>query len=344
MSGVFISYRREDSIGYAGRLFDILSIRFGRENTYMDLDTIRGGEDFAAVIEEKISLCDVLLAVIGDRWLTSAGENGSRRLDMASDFVRLEIAKALERGVRVIPVLVGGATMPHRDALPDDLRPLSDHQAMDLRDAHFHADAEQLVDVLNKIVPQVASRSWSVKSNRIAPAVLSVLGVAAVVGGILLLRQAKPAVQANPDSAAQQQAAPANRSIPSAQASPVDADRSWNPAKEPANVAGKWKATVKYDWGDTYQETFDFEVAGPELSGTASLLELDRGIFDGKIEGNRLSFMTKSQTALSDKTLEDKHYYKGTVEGDSIRFSMLTDSGSAPHVPIHFTAGRFRAK
>ena len=115
MSGVFISYRREDSSGYAGRLFDILSARFGRENTYMDIDTIRGGDNFVAVIEDKISLCDVLLAVIGERWLTSTAENGTRRLEMAGDFVRLEIAKALERGVRVIPVLVGGATVPHQD-------------------------------------------------------------------------------------------------------------------------------------------------------------------------------------------------------------------------------------
>src|ERR1700730_863266 len=69
VSGVFISYRREDSSGYAGRLFDILSVRFGREHTYMDLDTIKGGDNFAAVIDEKIGLCNVLLAVIGERWL-----------------------------------------------------------------------------------------------------------------------------------------------------------------------------------------------------------------------------------------------------------------------------------
>ncbi len=111
-------------------------------------------------------MCDVLLAVIGERWLTSTGENGTRRLDMPGDFVRLEIAKALERGVRVIPVLVGGATMPHPDDLPDDLRPLSVHQAMDLRDAHFHADAELLIDVLNKTVPSIADRPRRRRSNR----------------------------------------------------------------------------------------------------------------------------------------------------------------------------------
>ena len=346
MSGVFISYRREDSSGYTGRLFDILSGHFGRENIYMDLDTIRGGDDFEAVIEEKISLCDVLLVVIGDRWLTTTGEQGSRRLDMAGDFVRLEIVKALEREVRVIPVLVGGATMPHPQDLPDDLRPLSVRQAMDLRDAHFRADAEQLIEALNKIVPGSAARPWKVKSNRFAPAVLYLLAVAAIVGGILLFRQPKPATHANVDSAARQPIRPANGDLPAAQATnPAEADKSKNPRDVPTDISGKWKTTVKYDWpGAIYPERFNFEVDGSELSGTASLFELDRGVLDGKIAGNRVSFMTKSQTVMGDKTYEDKHYYKGTIEGDTIRFSMLTDSGSDSHVPIHFTATRARAK
>ena len=108
MPGVFISYRREDSAAYAGRLFDILSTEFGRENTFMDLDTIQGGDDFSVVIERKLDVSDALLAVIGAHWLSVTEPNGGRRLDNASDFVRVEIGKALERGIRVIPVLVGG--------------------------------------------------------------------------------------------------------------------------------------------------------------------------------------------------------------------------------------------
>jgi hypothetical protein len=340
MSGVFISYRREDSSGYAGRLFDILSTHFGRESTYMDLDTIMGGDNFEAVIEEKISQCDVLLAVIGERWLTSTAVNGSRRLDMAGDFVRLEIAKALERGVRVIPVLVGGATMPHQDDLPNDLRPLSFHQAMDLRDAHFHADAEQLMDELNRTVPSITSRARKLKSKRLALAVSSVLVVVVIVGGILVFRQMKPAP--NPDSADQKRHAPADGAIPSAQAvNPIATDKSASPDKGSRDVKGKWKATVKYDWpGAVYDETFNFEVAGSELSGTASLLGVDRGIFDGKIEGDQVRFMTKSLTTLDDKTYQDQHYYKGTIAGDTIRFSMLTDSSVESHVPVLFTAKR----
>jgi len=342
MSGVFISYRREDSSGYAGRLFDILSTHFGRESIYMDLDMIKGGDNFENVIEEKTSQCDVLLAVIGEKWLTCTGVNGSRRLEMADDFVRLEIAKALERGVRVIPVLVGGATMPRPDDLPNDLRPLSVHQAMDLRDAHFHADAEQLMDELNKTVPGITSRLLKPQSSRLALAVFSVLAVVVIVGGILVFRHMKAAAHPNPDSAAHQPSAPADGAVPSAQAvHPVATDKSQSPATGPADVNGKWKATVKYDWpGAVYDERFNFEVTGSELSGTASLLGADHGIFDGKIEGNQIRFMTKSLTTLDDKTYQDQHYYKGTVEGDTIRFSMLTDSSVESHVPVLFTAKR----
>jgi len=345
MSGVFISYRREDSSGYAGRLFDILSVHFGRENTYMDVDTIRGGDNFAVVIEEKISLCDALLAVIGKRWLMCTAEDGSRRLDMAGDFVRLEIAKALERGVRVIPVLVGGATMPHPGDLPDELRPLSARQAMDLRDADFRADAERLIDELKKAVPNIANRPWKAKSNRIRLPVSLVLAVAAIVGGILLSRQVKkPTARANPDSASQRQIAPANGYVPLAQANPAKAGNSTNPTKGPMDVAGKWKATVKYWDGGAYAETFNFEVVGTELSGTASFLGGSLNIFDGKITGDRISFMTKSLTGFGEKIYVDKQYYKGTVEGDTIRFSMLIDSSISQHPPYHFTAKRFGVK
>jgi hypothetical protein len=341
MSGVFISYRREDSSGYAGRLFDILSVHFGKENIYMDLDTIRGGDNFVTVIEDKIGQCDALLAVIGERWLTITGENGSRRLDMAHDFVRLEIAKALERGVRVIPVLVGGATMPQQQDLPDDLRSLHVHQAMDLRDAHFHADAEQLMDVLKQTVPSITSRPRKVKSKRLALAVSSILAVAAIVGGILVFLHIKPAANPNPDSAAQKQGAPPSLAVPSTQAgNPIEA-KSKSPSKVPADINGNWKATVKYDWpGAIYEETFNFEIVGTELSGTASLLKVDRGIFDGKIDGDQIRFTTKSLTELDDKTYQDMHHYKGIVEGDTIRFSMLTDSSVDSHVPVHFTAKR----
>ena len=170
----------------------------------MDLDTIKGGDNFVAVIEDKVRQCDVLLALIGERWLTITGEDGAtRRLEMPGDFVRLEIAKALERKVRVIPVLVGGAAMPQAADLPKDLQPLAVHQAMDLRDAHFHADADLLIDLLNKTVPGVRERPWA-DAPRFTPLAAATIVVAvAVIAGGVLYRQTRPAARATPEAGSQ---------------------------------------------------------------------------------------------------------------------------------------------
>jgi len=144
------------------------------------------------------------------------------------------------------------------------------------------------------------------------------------------------------DAAAQQGSASANGTTPAAQAvHSSKADTSKSPGKGLADISGPWKATVTYDWpGAVYEERFNFEVDGTELSGTASFLTVDRGIFDGKIEGNRVSFVTKTIATMDDKTSQDVHSYKGTVEGNTIQFSMLTDSSVESHVPVHFTAKR----
>src|SRR5574337_1156833 len=109
--GVFISYRREDSGGYAGRIYDRLTSRLGRENVFFDVDTIPPGRDFVEVLSERVAKCDALLAVIGKHWVVSADSNNRRRLDDPNDFVRIEIEAALNRNVPVIPVLVDGAAM-----------------------------------------------------------------------------------------------------------------------------------------------------------------------------------------------------------------------------------------
>ena len=113
---IFISYRRDDSAGYAGRLFDHLAARFGAKNVFMDIDTIEPGEDFRTVVENAVSTCDVVLAMIGKQWLSLSDAQGGRRLDDPRDWVRIEIATALANSrVRVIPVLVRDASMPGGD-------------------------------------------------------------------------------------------------------------------------------------------------------------------------------------------------------------------------------------
>jgi hypothetical protein len=310
LPGVFISYRREDSAAYAGRLFDILSTEFGAENTFMDVDDIEGGDNFVTVIDRNLDVSDALLAVIGRDWLSVTEQSGGRRLDNPHDFVRVEIAKALERGIRVIPVLVGGAALPRPDELPANLQPLCQRQAVEIRDTTFHADVKGLADVLRRTLHGTGFAPRGTKLKRLLPVLL--IGLAVIACVLWLLAQRHKA------------GAPL----------PV------------ANVAGEWEATVKYDWGDTYHDWFDFQVDGQELSGTAGFLGTRRGrglaIWDGKIAGDRISFTTKSLVSLSgdDKTYEDKHYYKGTVKGDAIDFTMVTDSSIQTRSPIHFTANR----
>ena len=115
---IFMSYRREDTAYPAGWLYDRLARHFARGQVFKDIDSIELGDDFVEVITTAVGSCDVLLALIGDRWLTLTGQDGRRRLDNLDDFVRLEIEAALARDVRVIPILVEGARMPRADELP----------------------------------------------------------------------------------------------------------------------------------------------------------------------------------------------------------------------------------
>jgi hypothetical protein len=109
---IFISYRRDETAYPAGWLFDRLAEHFGHAQVFKDVDSIELGDDFVQVITRAVGSCDVLLALIGDEWLTITDEHGRRRLDDPNDFVRLEIEAALRRNVRIIPILVDGARMP----------------------------------------------------------------------------------------------------------------------------------------------------------------------------------------------------------------------------------------
>ncbi len=120
---IFISYRRDDDPGFAQALYLRLEQEFGGDNLFMDVEGhIKAGDDFVAVLNDQVARCDVLLAVIGERWLGAADGDGTRRLEKTDDFVRIEIASALSLGKRVIPVLVNEAEMPRPDDLPDPQR------------------------------------------------------------------------------------------------------------------------------------------------------------------------------------------------------------------------------
>jgi hypothetical protein len=164
--GVFISYRREDSGGYAGRIYDRLTSRLGPENVFFDVDTIPPGRDFVDVLSERVGKCDALLAVIGKHWVLSADSENARRLDDPQDFVRIEIEAALNRDVPVIPVLVGGAAMPHPEDLPDSLKKLTRRQAVEISHARFDSDAERLTEALSQIEEEMRQREANPPPSR----------------------------------------------------------------------------------------------------------------------------------------------------------------------------------
>src|SRR5882724_591123 len=152
MSGIFISYRREDSQQLAGRLFDRLAQRFGKDRVFRDIGTIDPGAKFAGVIAERIGDCDALVALIGRGWLEAKDAQGRRRLDLPNDFVRAEIAEALAQSKLVIPALIEGTPMPARDALPPEIAAMADCNALPVSDSRFDFDVGRLVSAIGKVL------------------------------------------------------------------------------------------------------------------------------------------------------------------------------------------------
>ena len=153
MSLVFISYRREDSAGYAGRLHEALERRFGEGEVFRDVDALEPGQDFVDAIADRLRGCRAALVVIGRGWLNAADAAGQPRLAQHEDYVRLEVAQALSRPeLLVIPVLVEGTAMPAPGALPDSIRALSRRHAASLRDETWDADVDRLTATIQKAV------------------------------------------------------------------------------------------------------------------------------------------------------------------------------------------------
>jgi endonuclease/exonuclease/phosphatase family metal-dependent hydrolase len=176
---IFLNYRRADSRAEADRLYRLLCTRFGEEQVFRDMDTIRKGHDFADVIDDNLATCAAAVVLIGRAWLDVRGKDGRRRLTQQGDFVRLEIRALLRRGIPVIPVLVQGTAMPEEDALPADLRPLVRRQIALLRERHFARDATFLAKELEAALgfyhgplPPALARSLRVLRRRIQAAAI----------------------------------------------------------------------------------------------------------------------------------------------------------------------------
>ncbi len=151
MPVIFLSYRRADTGGYAGRLAESLERRFGRGSVFQDVEAIAPGSDFAQAIAAAIARCQVVLVLLGDTWLTERDAHGRPRLEDPQDFVRLEVASALQAGTPVLPVLVEGGRMPAANELPSDLRHLARLQALELSDTRWEYDVERLANAVRRI-------------------------------------------------------------------------------------------------------------------------------------------------------------------------------------------------
>lgn len=151
LGGIFVSYRRSDSQGEAGRLFDDLVKHFGEHMVFMDVAAIEAGRDFRKAIEEGVVKCGVLLVLMGPEWLNAKDEAGARRLDDPADFVRIETASALKRDIPVVPVLVRGVQMPRAEQLPDDLKDLAYRNCIELTHARWRSDIHLLIEALRRM-------------------------------------------------------------------------------------------------------------------------------------------------------------------------------------------------
>ena len=189
---IFISYRRDDSAGYTRAVHEQLAKRFSAQRIFMDVDTIDPGLPFDQAIEQAVGRCDVLLAMIGRRWLEAQGDKGPR-LGNPKDFVRNEIAIALSRNIRVIPVPLDGAEMPVEEVLPEALRPLAMRNAIEISNSRFLSDVERLADAVGRALGETEAPKSTTNTSRRRRALLYVLcGGVASVAAIPAYRLAAP--------------------------------------------------------------------------------------------------------------------------------------------------------
>ena len=265
-NAIFISYRRDDSEGEAGRLFDDLTRAFGDDAVFMDVAGIKPGVDFRQAIEDNVASCGVFLAVVGPTWATIANPDGTRRLEDPNDFVALEISSALKREVPVIPVLVHDAKMPAASLLPESLKSFAFHNSVEISHARWASDVDLLIEALKAYVtPKTASEATvhaTVPVQLPAPHHPTGTGVPAVaknsrpalfgiLAGIIILIVAVIVYVSNANHTGNQAATPAPASTTSSSSAPPASPTT--PSPGPGYV-GTWKRTDNARDGDALGE------------------------------------------------------------------------------------------
>ena len=315
MPDIFISYRRDDTSGYAGRLYDQISAHVGADHVFMDVADIGPGSDFVEVIEKQVGTCDALIALIGKNWLTVKDDQNHSRLGNADDFVSIEILAALKRNIEVIPALVGGAKMPLQRELPGSLQPLARRQAVVISDTNFARDVQDLIAALEKGTGQADLPARTRKYALIA----GVLLLVAIAIGAWKWQEWKSRRDGSAASVATGSAAKGEATT--AVGKPGTAANT--------DISGTWKAVLNKD-GSTFNAVFTFEVSGDKLFGRAVYPTGEASIQNGTIGNGRISFITRHAPQFADR--EATITVDGRIAGDEIQILMQYDNGFAKGV------------
>jgi hypothetical protein len=321
--GIFLCYRRDDTAGYAGRLYDRLKSRFPHR-VFMDVGEIPPGADFVATIDSALGGCAVLVALIGRQW-SSEG-----RLDDPADLVRVEIATALRRGVRVVPVLLRGAAMPLAGSLPADLAALALRQALTLSDEDWGHDCDRLIAAL---LPEVgAPRS---RHRRLAWATMALVLLAVVTA--LVWPRIKPAPSPVPvatdtsalTSGAQKYTASQVNALNQMTTAMdrvgqliADANKpSPTSAPSPFDPVGRWRVEDRKP-GDP--ETLTLQPGGAlEVKGEDGLVYTGRWVFDADHGRLKLDFDRHPGMALRISQQEQRSFVGTREDGTVLRLTRL---------------------
>ncbi len=307
--GIFISYRRDDARHAAGRLADDLGEHFDPACIFRDIEGIDPGVDFVVALEQALGSCAVMLVLIGRDWLHIKDAAGRQRLHQPDDWIRIEIARALERDIRVVPVLLEGAHLPASDELPADLRPLCRRQTLELSDSRWRGDLRRLVDTLARVpglqrnrTPVAPPGPPAARSGRRrfwVGASLVIAGIA-VVGALLDTPpdEGGPVQPPQPVAAGVAPLPPVNDLFAAAEAPPRAAPaQPAPPAEAPVAAAAPPPDVMNVQglWRSASGETYDFRQEGRELRLTAEIDGERIGRGRGEIDGTMMRLAVSLQ-------------------------------------------------
>jgi hypothetical protein len=295
---IFINYRVHDTAGETGRLVDKLKQYFNADQIFMDIDKIEPGVDFTKAISNSLESCDIMLAVIGPRWLGINQETNSSRIKDPNDWVKTEISTALERDIRVVPVLVDGGQLPASEELPEDLQPLLLRQTYEISNKRWDYDTEQLINFLIKsgvqpkkrlAEPVASEKTWWKKNSWW---IYILIGIAIVIGGIMLL----------PDDTATEAA--------STEETTDQVDENADAVAD-ANIDGTWE-----EHRDVEAFTFVLTQEENSISGKA-FYGKDVHDVSGNITGNELSLDIQEFGNLKGEVSDDGNTIIGDITDSS---------------------------